>query len=149
MKNLYENGCACVRWNNAEKKYEVYASRDDGDMQLDSWYSFTGEGVHEDENLTKAKARCNLLKDGPTKTIEGREVVYSNGCAAVCDDEDDDYFVYVLDRDGSKYIKADGYYRWEHGKARTLLLAKKHCDRLAFRGERRRIFLSDYPDTPD
>jgi len=150
-KKLYENGCACVRWNSAERRYEVHVSCDGGDMQLDSSYTFTGNGANEDENLTKAKARCDVLSTGKPKEIEGYEVVYENGCAAVCrvtykqvPSFSDDYRVYVLSTKANEYIKDETFN--EGSDDARLEEAKRRCDNLAGRNGKRNIDEQDYPE---
>jgi len=239
-KNIYENGCACVRLNEEKERYEVYVSTDgvaaseSKNMKLDRYYGlyekpngkwlygeelkglgfpviYGGGGAYvcEYENeykviatssgavvfdsiyqktrtsdqlidnvrlnkakrrcdelsenlaktpdnisggasdypLTKAKARCDLLKDGPIKTIKGDEIVYSNGCAAVCIDRDGDYAVNALDSNGRKHIHIRWFCRSQYGDENARTLAIKRCDRIASRGERRKVFADDYPET--
>jgi len=163
-KNLYENGCACVRWFRRDRHYEVLYSPDGdtkkarSDMFLVGRYEFdsnSGENKSSEMDISPAKALCDYWSVPPEKIIDGNPVVYENGCASVVrDDGGRTYKIRIKNWKETAFLDnkfEDDSYRFVHGKKsedEALVKAKKRCDEFSRRDDGRTINENYYPDFP-
>jgi len=166
-KNLYENGCACVRWFGRDRHYEVLYSPDGdtkktrSEMFLVGWYEFdsnSGENKSSEMDISPAKALCDLWRVPPEKMIDRDPVVYENGCASVVrDDRRRTYKIRIKNwkettfLDGEFEDESYNSYKFVHGEKsedEALVKAKKICDEMSRRDDGRTINEKYYPDFP-
>jgi len=168
-KNLYENGCACVRWFSHDHHYEVLYSPDGNtkkarsDMFLVGRYKFDengGETHSSEKDIAPAKALCDRWSVPPEEMIDSMPVVYKNGCAAVVRHDGEGggiYKIRVKNKEGTDFIDTERFdeeygFKFIHGQKseeEALAKAKERCNEYAGRDDGWSIKPDLYPDLHD